>query len=404
MMKMNLLLKAVNNKNRIRKACMHTAAALVSITLLTGCMSNQPKGLVLSGTIEATEVDINTEVSGKITKLLKEEGSSIKAGELIAVVDQEAALLDIKSSEAALKSAKAKLDETKAGSRAEEIEQAQAAAESAKAKLDELTAGSRSELIAQDEASYKQAKEAVITAQKNYDYRLEMVKKLQVLLENEAISEQELKDAQNVADTAYQQLVDAKSKLEIAGEKLSLTKGGETDEAIRAARANYNQALSKLKLLKKGATAQAITAAEANAEQLQAALDLAKLKLNKYNVKASVSGVLLYKNAELGQFVSPGTVVGTLQTDDSYWIKVYLPQKYNSKIALNQKVRIGVSALEGEKIEGTVIFKSPKAEFTPKNIETTESKEENTVVAVKVRIDSHKDKLSPGMNASVYID
>ena len=400
---MKLEVKTKIWSKKIKKMQKVVLVGVLGSIAFTGC-TREPKSLVLSGSIEATEVDLNAEISGKVIKILKDEGSIISAGDIIATIDSGTAALQVKSAEAALKVGKAKLDEVKAGSRAEEIEQAEAAAEAAKATLDELSAGSRSEVIAQDKANYLQAQQGVVTAQKNYDYRLETLKKFEVLLENEAIAEQEVKDAQNAVDAVDLQLADAKTKLKVATEKLNLSKSGATNEAIRAAKANYKQAEARVKLLKNGATEQAVIEAKANVEQLQSALDTNKLQLDKYTIKSPVKGILLEKDVELGQFVSPGTILGTVQTNDNYWIKVYLPQKYNGKVTLNQKVRIETSALEGEKIEGTVIFKSSKAEFTPKNIETTEAKEENTVVGVKVRIDSQKDKLSPGMIANVYID
>lgn len=400
--------KGIKSKNGvwdkwIKNRLMLAYVVVITIIFTVGC-AKAPKGLILSGSIEATEIDINSEVSGKIVKILKSEGDLLSEGESLVAVDEGAAKLQIKSEEAALKAANAKLDELRAGSRTEEIKQAEAAAEAAKANLDEVSRGSRSEIIAQDEAAYKQAKEGVNTAQKNYDYRMDLLKKYQTLFQGEAVTEQQVKDVQNAADSAYQQLVDAKAKLEMAKEKYHLSQSGATDEAIRAANANYKQALAKVELLKKGATEEAIIGAEASIQQRMAALETAKLQLSKYHINAPKEGILLYKNVEVGQFVSPGTVIGTIQGNEEYWIKVYLPQKYNNKVMLNQKVKIKTSALDGEDIEGTVIFKSPKAEFTPKNIETSESKEENTVVAVKVRIDTNKAMLSPGMSADVYID
>ena len=321
---------------KLKNICRALSIVLIGGILLTGCASKS-KGLVLSGTIETTEVDVNAEISGKVIKILKDEGSNISVGDCITVIDSGAATLQVKSAAAGVKAAQAKLDELKVGSRVEEIEQAEAAAEAAKANLDGLNAGNSKELIAQAEATYLAAKEGVTTAQKNYDYRMDYLKKIQALLEDELISKREIEDAQNVVDTAYQQLVNATAQQKVAKEQLNLLKSGATDEAVRGAKANYKQALARLELLKKGATGQAVMQAQANVEQLQATLGTAKLQLDKYNIKAPVKGILLYKDVELGQFVSPGTIIGTVQTNDNYWMKVYIPQKYNSKVTLNQK-------------------------------------------------------------------
>ncbi|WHH61562.1 HlyD family efflux transporter periplasmic adaptor subunit [Petroclostridium sp. X23] len=390
-------------RKELKNMCKISCILLAGLMILAGC-SEKSESLIFSGTIEATEVDVNSEISGKVVEVLKDEGSSVSKDEMLASVDSSAVALQVQSAEAALKAAQAKLEELQAGSRGEEIKQAEAAVKAAKAKLDELRAGSRDEEISKAQASYLQAEEAVNTAQRNYDYRIKNLEKYQELEGSGGVSEQQVDDAQNLADSAYQQLVNAKAQLEIAKEQVQLLKNGATEESIRAAQASYEQAIAKLELVENGATAQTITQAEASVEQAQATLDTAKLQLDKYRIKSPVEGVLLYKDIELGQYVSPGTIIGTVQTVDSYWIKIYVPQKYNGKVALHQKVRVTTSSLSGENIDGTVIFKSPRAEFTPKNVETTESKEENTVIAVKIRVDSHTDKLSPGMTANVYID
>ena len=59
-------------------------------------------------------------------------------------------------------------------------------------------------------------------------------------------------------------------------------------------------------------------------------------------------------------------------------------------------------ALPGESIKGKITFISQKAEYTPKNTETTESKE-NTVFKVKVKIMDHIESLRPGMTVDVSL-
>ena len=421
---------------------------------IVGC--SKSNHLALSGTIEATEIDVNSEVNGKVVKVLKEEGSSINIGDVIAEIDPAAAELQVKNAEAALKAGEAKYDELKVGSRAESIVQAQAAVKQAKARLDEMKSGTRpeqlkqakaaenqakarleelkkgnrSEQITQAEAQHEQAKRAVSKAQIDYDDKLSLLSKKKEMLSAGAVSQRDVDIAKAQSDTAYQELQRTKDEEKRALSYWELLKNGSTTEAIDAAQAAYNQAvayrellekgntsqsieaaegayeqaLAQWELVKNGSTAQTLLAAEANVEQLQAVLDSAKLQVSKHQIKAPIQGTLLYRSVEPGKVVSSGTNIATIQTTGDYWIKVYVPQKYNGSIVLNQKVKVKTSALPKETLEGTVIFKSPKAEFTPKNIETTESKEENTVIAIKVKINTHIDKLSAGMLASVYVE
>lgn len=436
----------------MKRSCILLAA--IFVLAMSGCTkSNQ---LVLSGTIEATQIDVNSEISGKVIQTPKDEGNAVNADEILAVIDGASADLQVKNAEAGLKAAQAKFDEIKAGSRAEQILQAEAAVKQAKANLDQIKSGSRpeqiqqadavvdqavaklndlkngsrAEQISQQEAVCRRDQENVETTQKKYDSAAKDLARYKNLLSNGGATQQQVQNAQDVADAAYQQVQNAQEQMNADSSQLELLKKGNTDEAIRAAEAAvqqaqaardllkngstseqiraaeaaYEQAQAQWELLKNGSTAQSILAAEANVEQQQTVYDNAKLQADKYKVKSPINGTVLYKTIDIGQVVSPGTTIATVQENRNYWIKVYVPQKYNGRVSLNQKVKIRTSSLPGQDIEGTVIFKSPKAEFTPKNIETTESKEENTVIAIKVRIDTHLDKLSPGMIASVYID
>lgn len=106
---------------------------------------------------------------------------------------------------------------------------------------------------------------------------------------------------------------------------------------------------------------------------------------------------------DVGQVVNVSSNVFTVEEVKDYWIKVYIPQKYNGMVKIGDKAKVHVSNLKDQEISAEVIWISPKAEFTPKNIETTEAKQENTVFAVKVKIIDHLDSITPGMNATVIL-
>lgn len=373
---------------------------VIMLTAFTACASRGD--LTLSGTIESTQIDINSEVSGKLISVLKEEGAYVDAGETVAVVDSSAAALQVKQAEAVLKSAEAKLDELKSGSRGEQIKQAQASVKAAKARLDELRAGARSEEITQAEAALKQAEEAFESAKKNYDYRMQMLNNMKQLYDAGGVSKQQVDDAQNLVDTSTQQLKNSEEQVTIAKSRLVLLREGPTAESVKAAEANYEQALAQLELLKNGATIQAVKAAESAVEQAKAAYDQAMLSLSKHNIASPVKGTLLYKNVNVGDIVMPGTSIGTVSDLSELWIKVFIPQKNINAVKLGQEVIVRTISLPKVRIRGKITFISSEAEFTPKNIETTEAKE-NTVFKVKIKILDNVDKLRPGMTADVHI-
>ena len=359
--------------------------------------------LELSGTIEATQIDINAEVGGKIVKVLLDEGNIVHKDDIIALIDPASYEIQVRSCMAAVKGANAKLDELESGTRAQQLMKSEAEVNGAKAKLDEVTKGSRQEEISQAEALYQQALDVVNSAQTNFDYKNNNLKRQKELFATEVVSQQIVDDTQNALDQAEQQLINAKNSLNVSKSQLDLIKSGSTPEAISSAKANYDSALAQYNLLKEGSTYQSIQVAEANVEQLQASLDIAKLQLDKCTVKSPVDGILLNKSVDVGQVVTLGTNIISVQQNSEYWIRVYVPQKYNSKANLNQSVIIRTSALPNIDICGTIVYKSPQAEYTPKNIETTDAKENDTVIAIKVRLDNNIDNLSAGMIADVII-
>jgi HlyD family secretion protein len=336
--------------------------ACSAVLLFSSC--GEAKNLELSGTIESTQVDAFSEASGKIIKLDKEEGDPVKQGDVIAELDGRLQELAVKQQEAVVKLKAAKLDELKAGTRPQQLDQAEAAAKSAALAV-------------------KNADTGVDTAQTSYDYVLEKYNNIKALYDSKSASENDLLDAKYKVDTAGQQLDVAKKQLE-------------------SARAQLESANAQLDLLKKGSTSQTIQAAEADLEQSQAALEQAKLTLEKYKVKAPMDGTLITKNAELGELINTGASAGTVSDLGNLWMYVYIQQKYLNRIALDQELYLRVKALDGSLVKGKIVFISGSAEFTPKNAETDEARE-NTVFKVKIKILERVDELRPGMTADAII-
>ena len=340
-----------------------TAVLILAIIItLYGC--NKSTALELSGTIESTQIDCNAEVAGKVVKLEKEEGTAVIEGDVIAVLDSSLQELVVKQQEAMVKLKQARLDELKAGTRPEQLDQAEAAVKSA-------------------DIAVKNAQTGVDSAVTSYDYWLLKYENVKSLSESSSATENDVLDAKYKLDTSRQQLEVAQKQLKSAQTQLQSTQ-------------------SQLALLKKGSTNQAVQAAEADLEQSQAALEQAELILSRYNVKAPASGTLLIRNVEIGDMVNSGTNIGTLSNISDLWINVYIQQKNLKSISLGQELDLDIQALEVKYIKGKITFISHQAEFTPKNVETDDAKE-NTVFKVKIKILDNIAGLKPGMTANAII-
>jgi HlyD family secretion protein len=140
---------------------------------------------------------------------------------------------------------------------------------------------------------------------------------------------------------------------------------------------------------------------ELDIKQQEKVLDQSLLLLDKYKIKSQNDGVLNYSIFEIGELVNVGSVVCTVIDLEDLWINMYIPQKHLDLINLNDEINLEDS--NGEKIKGKIVYISDKAEFTPKNIETDESKE-NTVFKFKVEILDDVKDLKPGMTISAKFE
>ncbi len=128
----------------------------------------------------------------------------------------------------------------------------------------------------------------------------------------------------------------------------------------------------------------------------------AKLILSKYQVKSPSDGTLLFRNVNTGDMVNTGASVGTVSDLSDLWVSLYIPQKHLGLLKLGQTMEMKSSSLEGITIKGKIAYLSSEAEFTPKNTETAEAKE-NTVFKFKVKILDNIESLKPGMTIDAYI-
>ena len=110
------------------------------LLLLAACGNNQESGqgsntILLSGTVEAREIDLSFRVGGHMEQLLADEGDSVKAGDVIARLDTRDFQLSLDQASATAEVARAALATLKAGTRKQEIHVAEADLEKARAAL-----------------------------------------------------------------------------------------------------------------------------------------------------------------------------------------------------------------------------------------------------------------------------
>ena len=173
------------------------------------------------------------------------------------------------------------------------------------------------------------------------------------------------------------------------------------DQALTGARQS-TAALERDRALV-GVANKSIAVAEANAKAAADTLQLAETTLGYTIMRAPFSGVILVRNAELGEAVQPGTPILTLADLDHVWLRAYVNETDLGKIAWGQTAVITTDTYPGKHYNGRISFISSEAEFTPKSVET-HAERVTLVYRIKIDVANPQHQLKPGMPADALID
>lgn len=150
-----------------------------------------------------------------------------------------------------------------------------------------------------------------------------------------------------------------------------------------------------------------VAEAEAAVATAQARVDSLRATLNDTSLKAPISGRVLYRLAEAGEVLAAGGKALTLVDLSDMYMTVYLPTDKAGQVALGAEARIVLDALAEQAIPATVSFVAPKAQFTPREVETR-SEREKLMFRIKLRADpawlaAHRDLAKGGMPGVAYV-
>lgn len=332
-----------------RRGWTTAGGSLVAIVLAAACRGGNAAGPVrASGYVEATEVRVAPEVGGRVLTLAVAEGDRVAVGATLARLDTADTELAIRRATAELDQVRAQLRLLQAGSRSEEIRQAVAQVESAEADV----RAARSEL---------ESAEADLL-------------RFEGLLKVNAGSRKQRDDAATRRDVAAARASAARERVRAAAEVLARLKAGARREEIAAARAR-------------------VAAVEAQIATFEKALRDAELA-------SPVAGVVTTKLVDAGELVAPGTPLVIITDLDHAWANVYVDGPLVPTLRLGEPVVLVTDA--GHRLDGSITFISPRAEFTPRNVQTAEERS-RLVYRIKVTADNKDGVLKPGMPVEAEI-
>lgn len=140
---------------------------------------------------------------------------------------------------------------------------------------------------------------------------------------------------------------------------------------------------------------------QAEIQSLDASIEQVNEALSKCNIIVPSSGTVLTKYAEAGEVAAMGRPLFKLADMEHMKLKVYVSGDQIPHIKIGQKVEVEIdeNKTENRSIEGSIIWVSSSAEFTPKTIQTKDERV-NLVYAVKVLV-KNDGSLKIGMPGEV---
>lgn len=244
-----------------------------------------------------------------------------------------------------------------------QLRQAEASLDLANAQLKLQISGSRKEDIRQTEDLLKQAKINLDQAKTDKDRMTE-------LYNTNAVTKKQLEDAETRYDLTQSQ---------------------------------YNASRENLQKIRNIVRPEEIDQSRANVKRNIASIDLLKQNIEDCKIIAPVDGIISKKYLEEGENVAPNTSILKLSNLETVNLLIYVNEVELGKVKLGQQADISIDTYKDKVFKGKIIFISPEAEFTPKNIQTQDERTK-LVFGVKIEIPNPQFELKPGMPADAKLN
>ena len=335
--------------------------ALLTIgSLIWYFVTVRPTGdMQLIGTVDANEVLVSARIPGRIQTLTVKEGDTVKAGQLIAVIESDDLEAALKAAEAAAASQRWKLNGT---------------VDTARQNSGETTSATVSA-----EAQVKVAEASLAQANANLEHQQADTSRT-VALAQQGIMSAQARDEQVTSLNAAQAAVNA------------------AENSLSAAQATLRQARAHEMLAE--VSARTVDSTRADVANARALADQARIEKSYAEVLAPVSGRVNVWAARQGEVVAMGAPIVTIMDLTQTWVYAPLPETQADAVQLNDSLRVVMPS--GATIYGKVINKAAEADFATQR-DVSSRKRDIKTVQLKLLVDNPGEKLVPGMTAEIYI-
>jgi HlyD family secretion protein len=315
--------------------------------------------LILIGTVDSNQVIVSPQIGGRLIKLLVDEGTQVKQGDLIAALDPSELEAEGRAAAATIDSLKFKVNET----------------QDTRAAMQGSTSSGVANAQAKLQSSRAQSLQAEATLQRTESDSRRMIE----LAKQGVASDQDRVQAET--NLAAQQAVVQALK-----------------EQVTAAQADLNTAVANIHQAKAAqSTVESTRGQLANAEAM---LKESEVRLGYTKIYAPVSGTVSVRAAREGEVLTAGQPIVTIVDLGDTWVRAAIPETESDHIGLGDTLRVRLPG--GTVVPGKVFFKSAEADFATQRDVSRRKRDIKTIV-LKVRLDNPKGAYVPGMTAEVLV-
>jgi len=188
----------------------------------------------------------------------------------------------------------------------------------------------------------------------------------------------------------------------LATRTISQQEHDDAEAQNREAAARVNSAREQLNLLEAGFRSEDIAQAKADLARAEANLASAELKVQDTVLKAPSEGVVLTRAQEPGAVLQTGATVLTVSLVRPVWVRAYVSEPDLGRIHPGAQVEVLTDSRPSQPYHGQVGYISPRAEFTPKNVETADLRT-SLVYRLRVVVENPDEGLRQGMPVTVNV-
>ena len=370
------------------------ALALITVIAVAGFLvwryalsapAAPPNVIGVSGRIEGDEAVVSAKTAGRLREIVVREGDVVKAGQPIAVLDDEQIRAREEQAESTLRQAEARVRSAEQQIAVLETELEQSRLETDQSRLDaeggvrqaEAQVAAAEAQLAQAEATHRQARDD----EERYT----------ALAASGDVPERAGRSASSTADAQAAAVRAARKGVDVARGALTVARANLSNPAIRSSKS----AGVRRQIIQAGAD---VAAARAEAERAAAQLAEARANRKDLQIVAPIDGTVATRAAEPGEVVQAGTPIVTLINLSTVYLRGFIPEGEIGRVRAGQSARVFLDSAPEQPIEAVVSRIDPEASFTPENTYFRDDRVKQ-VVGVKLALRGAVGYAKPGMPA-----